>query len=283
MNSCSATGHCSLPSGSPALPCTDLLVRFWLLRLPTTVLDLFVMVGQLGTTLLEAVAPLDYTLALGNAEGRQICAPTMPCLCKPRSRCVSKRRLEVLSLNATSGHSAPSATSSFAAASLASSAALSADNNGSVALFKAMSDSARAVSDHRRLFTCGWGKRRTFSLTGCCDRRICARSKLGVSGSVRLQVTESTASVELDARVRLQGPGEGLRSIDRTMSARLSVGYGAATSLCDLVPGLKNLAVGSIGGGSTQVCAWGLCINVNLPKTPDIKLYDVLPCDRLVL
>jgi len=141
-----------------------------------------------------------------------------------------------------------------------------------------------SVAAHRReLGGCRF-RNKQLEMTGCCGtRRFCITSRVKVSGSLRLKITAETAYVFVTGRIQLQGPGGGLSSIDKTLMGSLKVDYGSATSLCDLVPGLKDKVIGSIGGGSTEICALGKCRTFDLPSTNGIKLYHVLPCDRLAI
>ena len=61
------------------------------------------------------------------------------------------------------------------------------------------------------------------------------------------------------------------------------MGYGSATSACDLVPAINEVVLGDIGGGEYTVSAFGFERSLSLPGRQGIRLYDVLPCDRLIL
>lgn len=118
---------------------------------------------------------------------------------------------------------------------------------------------------------------------GCCDRRLCAYAPLRINASMRLQVTEEMASVEMEAKITLTAPGNGLRSIDKSLRGRVQVDYGSASNLCDLVPGLKDFVVGSMGGGSSQICMGQKCLTINFPEVKGISLISLLPCSSLPL
>ena len=143
----------------------------------------------------------------------------------------------------------------------------------------AVDNATYPLSHSRRQLGCG------VSATDCCSKRLCARSPLPVSGSLRLQVTSSSIMVNMKARIQLSSPGNGLASIDQTLSSTLAVSYGERTSLCDLIPGLKDKLIGSVGGGSTKLCVTVLrkkrCKTFNFPSSGGIRLYNILPCNRL--
>jgi len=275
----------------------ETMLRFRLVRLPTSLLDLFSLIGQLGVELLQAVAPMDYTLTVGEISSDPICAGFLPCLCGPRLQCVQDRRRSLssavrnvteASLGDTSGRVhvdsrlswpvLPTVATSWPLAK--ESPTRSATRNTSTPGKPTRANGSR---DRRRLLFCGWGKSLRLQFTQCCGDKLCANSPVRVQTNFRLQVTTLVATVTASARLILLGPGQGLKTFDETLSTTLSVGYGSATSLCDLVPGLRSFNVGSMPGGSVQLCALGYCININLPQWNGIALHQVLPCDRLRL
>ena len=111
---------------------------------------------------------------------------------------------------------------------------------------------------------------------------LCSISASGYDVKVNLKLTKESVVVIASARVRLEGPGNGLSSIDQTISGTLRVDYGSATSLCDLIPGLKHVGIGSVGGGSITVGCCGMSKTIHFPSSR-VTLYDILPCDMLSL
>ena len=100
-----------------------------------------------------------------------------------------------------------------------------------------------------------------------------------VESSLRLELTGEYVRILASVRLRLDGPGFGLSSIDYSFSSAVQVAYGSAASMCDLVPGLSSYSIGQISGGCFSVLGYSLCFG----KSPGIRLQDILPCEWLAL
>jgi len=287
-------------------------LKFKLIRMPTNIADFFGLIGQLGVELLSSLAPLDKTIETPNREGSQICAPPMPCMCGPELYCGGRRARERRQLAAEEG-----GTNTEANVNAHHADEEDDDDDDELEDFKQMllDQPYTAPQPHEEIsYEAIEGLNRTLATTpfenqffghpneaamrrelgfcrpwklrlrlnGCCGtQRFCINSRLKLSGSLRLKITSDTAYLYVTARMLLQGPGGGLSSIDKSITGMLKVDYGSATSLCDLVPGLKDTVIGSIGGGDTEICAFGKCLTINLPSTNGIRLYNLLPCNLL--
>jgi len=298
-------------------------LKFRLPRFPTTLADFFVLIGQLGVEVLQALAPLDATRTLPGRNSDSICAPAMPCHCAPVAiKCPDgqnwrdrRQMLQLSELAASSSHHRRrlSTNASFTPGSgwddssnvtrtiklgrsshpftpvqpadkliYARPPSFIALNASNITL-----DTSSPIMGPvlRKLNTARNCRLRDASLDvqGCCDRRICAYAPLQINGSMRLQVTKEMASIKMEAKISLTAPGNGLPTIDKSLRGRVQVNYGAAGNLCDLVPGLKDFVVGSIGGGETQMCFGSKCLTITFPEVKGISLISLLPCDSLPL
>lgn len=271
-------------------------LAFKLIRIPTSRLDLFTLIGQLGAEILPLLSPLEGTVSLPQRDSDSICGPAIPCLCGPELGCSSRLRRVSEELrkiaNGTDSTLVP-----YVPVALTNRLRF----DGVPLAMNLSVDMAPQRREHRArmLDRCPLSDV-YLKLTGCCGDRICARPKLRVTGSVGIKIRGEIAYVVAEGSLKLEAPGQGLSPIDKSFQAETAflsniinslsssidstaTALLSASSLCDVVPGLRDTVIGGIGGGSTEACALGKCITINFPRTDGIKLYDILPCQRMIL
>ena len=218
---------------------------------PTSLSDLAELIAEYGDDIIRAIAPIDISVQLGDADRTaQLCGPSV-CICGvERKSC--RRKLTESGEDITPVVDTPP---------------LRFDEH----------TPAVYLSDRRKLLFCG------IQFTECCHQ-LCASSPIDFEVQARLHVAESAASMDFDAKITFGGDSALIGSWDgfsKEYSHSVVVGYGSGTSLCDVVPSVGDFIRNhQLGGGEKCATVLGISGCVDMPS---FRISSVIDCDSAAL